>query len=347
MDVDSRRRSRIRAALARWTSWSATSNATRPNELWVSDLTYVATWRGFVYVAFVIDVFARLIVGWRATSLTAGIALDALEQALHERRLNPEDPLVHHSDRGVQYVSTRYTERLAEAGIEPSVGSRGDSYDNALAESIIGLYKTEVIRRVGCAGSAPETCPRGCSFPGSRFQRARVAACSRGGTSRPGSKSRNQRAGKRHQRAVRARLVGREAPRPRGFGRSAVGRTRALLCLRDPQLSRRKKEIFRKFGTRWRQSTGRLLWTKWSSIFACSNGQALSSFGSLVEERRNRGALRAGIPKRETTFDILFAIVTPSPPANRSPPMMLSSVTIAEPESPPAEKSPLSALMTS
>ena len=125
-------------------------NATRPNELWVSDLTYIATWRGFVYVAFVIDVFARLIVGWRATtSLTAGIALDALEQALHERRLNPEDTLVHHSDRGVQYVSIRYTERLAEAGIEPSVGSRGDSYDNALAESIIGLYKTEVIRRRG------------------------------------------------------------------------------------------------------------------------------------------------------------------------------------------------------
>ena len=126
-------------------------NATRPNELWVSDLTYIATWRGFVYVAFVIDVFARLIVGWRATtSLTAGIALDALEQALHERRLNPEDPLVHHSDRGVQYISIRYTERLAEAGIdEPSVGSRGDSYDNALAESIIGLYKTEVIRRRG------------------------------------------------------------------------------------------------------------------------------------------------------------------------------------------------------
>ena len=125
-------------------------NATRPNELWVSDLTYIATWRGFVYVAFVIDVFARLIVGWRATtSLTASIALDALEQALHERRLDPEDPLVHHSDRGVQYVSIRYTERLAEAGIEPSVGSRGDSYDNALAESIIGLYKTEVIRRRG------------------------------------------------------------------------------------------------------------------------------------------------------------------------------------------------------
>ena len=125
-------------------------NATRPNELWVSDLTYIATWRGFVYVAFVIDIFARLIVAWRATtSLTAGIALDALEQALHERRLNPEDTLVHHSDRGVQYVSIRCTERLAEAGIEPSIGSRGDSYDNALAESIIGLYKTEVIHRRG------------------------------------------------------------------------------------------------------------------------------------------------------------------------------------------------------
>ena len=125
-------------------------NATRPNELWVSDLTYVATWRGFVYVAFVIDVFARLIVGWRATtSLSAELALDALEQALHERRLDSEDLLVHHSDRGVQYVSIRYTERLAEVGIEPSVGSRGDSYDNALAETIIGLYKTEVIRRRG------------------------------------------------------------------------------------------------------------------------------------------------------------------------------------------------------
>ena len=130
-------------------------NATRPNELWVSDLTYIATWRGFVYVAFVIDVFARLIVGWRATtSLTASIALDALEQALHERRLDPEDPLVHHSDRGVQYVSIRYTERLAEAGIEPSVGSRGDSYDNALAESIIGLYKTEML----CFASVARGC---------------------------------------------------------------------------------------------------------------------------------------------------------------------------------------------
>jgi len=119
-----------------------------PNELWVADLTYVATWRGFVYVAFVIDVFSRTIVGWRASSsLRTDLALDALEQALYAR---PDtDRLVHHSDRGVQYVSIRYTERLAEAGIEPSVGSKGDSYDNAMAESVIGLYKTEVIRRRG------------------------------------------------------------------------------------------------------------------------------------------------------------------------------------------------------
>jgi putative transposase len=122
--------------------------ATRPNQLWVADLTYVATWSGFVYVAFVIDVFSRTIVGWRASSsLRTGLALDALEQALHAR---PDiDDLVHHSDRGVQYLSIRYTERLAEAGIEPSVGSVGDSYDNALAESVIGLFKTEVIRRRG------------------------------------------------------------------------------------------------------------------------------------------------------------------------------------------------------
>jgi transposase InsO family protein len=124
--------------------------ASRPNQLWVSDLTYVATWRGFVYVAFVIDVFSRRIVGWRAsTSLRTDLVLDALEQALHERRETVSEPLVHHSDRGVQYLSIRYTERLAEAGIEPSVGSRGDSYDNALAESVIGLYKTEVIRPRG------------------------------------------------------------------------------------------------------------------------------------------------------------------------------------------------------
>jgi len=123
--------------------------ATRPNQLWVSDLTYVATWRGFVYAAFVIDTFARRIVGWRVSrSLRTDLALDALEQALYDRG-DINDTLVHHSDRGVQYLSIRYTERLAEAGIEPSVGSRGDSYDNAMAESVIGLFKTEVIRRRG------------------------------------------------------------------------------------------------------------------------------------------------------------------------------------------------------
>ena len=122
--------------------------ATRPNQLWVADLTYVATWTGFVFVAFVIDVFSRKIVGWRvSSSLRSDLALDALEQALHARPST--EGLVHHSDHGVQYVSIRYTERLAEAGIEPSVGSVGDSYDNALAESVIGLYKTEVIYRRG------------------------------------------------------------------------------------------------------------------------------------------------------------------------------------------------------
>ncbi len=120
--------------------------ATRPNALWVADLTYVATWRGFAYVAFVIDVYSRRIVGWRvSTSLRTDLALDALEQALYARPTS--DRLVHHSDRGVQYLSIRYTERLAEAGIESSVGSVGDSYDNALAETVIGLYKTEVIHR--------------------------------------------------------------------------------------------------------------------------------------------------------------------------------------------------------
>jgi transposase InsO family protein len=124
--------------------------ATRPNALWVADLTYVATWRGFAYVAFVIDVFARRIVGWRVSnSLRSDLALDALEQALYDRQLDGTARLVHHSDRGVQYLSIRYTERLAEAGIEPSVGSTGDSYDNALAESVIGLYKTEEIYRRG------------------------------------------------------------------------------------------------------------------------------------------------------------------------------------------------------
>jgi len=124
--------------------------ATRPNQLWVSDFTYVATWRGFVYVAFVIDVFARRIVGWRVSnSLHTDFVLDALEQAIYERTGDAAAGLVHHSDRGTQYLAMRYTDRLADAGIAPSVGSRGDSYDNALAESVIGLFKTEVIRRCG------------------------------------------------------------------------------------------------------------------------------------------------------------------------------------------------------
>lgn len=122
--------------------------ATRPNQLWVADLTYIATWRGFVYVAFVIDAFARRIVGWRAaSSLRSDLALDALEQALYDRETDGD--LIHHSDRGRQYLAIRYTERLAEAGIESSVGSRGDSYDNALAETVIGLYKTELIHHEG------------------------------------------------------------------------------------------------------------------------------------------------------------------------------------------------------
>ncbi|TDR33600.1 putative transposase [Tahibacter aquaticus] len=121
--------------------------AERPNLLWVSDFTYVSTWQGFVYVAFVIDVFARRIVGWKvSSSARTDFVLDALEQALYARQPT-QGGLIHHSDRGVQYVSIRYTERLAEAGIEPSVGSVGDSYDNALAESINGLYKAEVIHR--------------------------------------------------------------------------------------------------------------------------------------------------------------------------------------------------------
>jgi transposase InsO family protein len=124
--------------------------APAPNMLWVSDFTYVATWQGFVYVAFVIDTFARRIVGWRVSRTAhAGFVLDALEQALHDRRPVHRSGLVHHSDRGSQYVSIKYTERLTAAGIEPSVGSVGDSYDNALAETINGLYKTEVIRRRG------------------------------------------------------------------------------------------------------------------------------------------------------------------------------------------------------
>ena len=124
--------------------------APAPNRLWVSDFTYVSTWGGMVYVAFVIDVYARRIVGWRASRTAhASFVLDALEQALHERRPVHGGGLVHHSDRGSQYVSIKYTERLAEAGIEPSVGSVGDSYDNALAETINGLYKAEVIHRRG------------------------------------------------------------------------------------------------------------------------------------------------------------------------------------------------------
>ena len=124
--------------------------ADRPNQLWVSDFTYVSTWQGFVYVAFVIDVFARCIVGWRvSSSMKADFVLDALEQALYARKGQRDGELVHHSDHGSQYVSIRYTERLAEAGIEPSVGSIGDSYDNALAETINGLYKAELIHRRG------------------------------------------------------------------------------------------------------------------------------------------------------------------------------------------------------
>lgn len=119
--------------------------ASRPNQLWVADFTFVATWSGFVYVAFIIDVFARMIVGWRVSnSMRTDLVLDALEQAIWARK--EAEGVIHHSDRGSQYLSIRYTERLAEAGVEPSVGSTGDSYDNALAETIIGLFKTEVIR---------------------------------------------------------------------------------------------------------------------------------------------------------------------------------------------------------
>ena len=122
--------------------------AQRPNQLWVSDFTYVSTWQGWLYVAFVVDVFARRIVGWRVSrSMHTDFVLDALEQALYARQPEPDSTLIHHSDRGSQYVSIRYSERLAEAGIEPSVGSRGDSYDNALAETINGLYKAELIHR--------------------------------------------------------------------------------------------------------------------------------------------------------------------------------------------------------
>ena len=124
--------------------------AERANQLWVSDFTYVSTWQGWVYVAFIIDVFARSIVGWRVSrSMTTDFVLDALEQALCARQLERDQTLIHHSDKGSQYVSIRYTERLQEAGIDPSVGSTGDSYDNALAETINGLYKAEPIHRRG------------------------------------------------------------------------------------------------------------------------------------------------------------------------------------------------------
>ncbi len=123
-------------------------HASKPNRLWIADLTYVRTWSGFAYVAFVIDVFSRHIVGWHvSSSLHSSIAINALEQALWAR--DPSNGLIHHSDRGVQYLSIRYTERLAEAGAVSSVGSKGDSYDNAMAESVIGLYKTELVRRKG------------------------------------------------------------------------------------------------------------------------------------------------------------------------------------------------------
>ena len=115
-------------------------SAQRPNQLWVSDFTYVSSWQAMVYVAFVIDVFARKIVGWRvSTSMTTSFVLDALNQAICQR--GPNGGLIHHSDRGSQYLSIKYTERLVEAGIDPSVGSVGDSYDNAMAESIIGLFR--------------------------------------------------------------------------------------------------------------------------------------------------------------------------------------------------------------
>ncbi len=120
----------------------------RPNALWVADFTYVSTWQGHLYVAFVVDVFARRIVGWKVSNtMRTDFVLDALEQALHERKPFDSGGLIHHSDRGSQYVSIRYSERLAEAGIEASVGSVSDSYDNAWAETINGLYKAEVIHR--------------------------------------------------------------------------------------------------------------------------------------------------------------------------------------------------------
>jgi transposase InsO family protein len=125
-------------------------HAERPNRLWIADFTYVSTWQGWVYVAFVIDVFSRCIVGWRmSSSMTSDFVLDALEQAIYARKCKNDEELVHHSDRGSQYLSIRYTDRLTEAGIKASVGTTGDSYDNALAETINGLYKTELIHHRG------------------------------------------------------------------------------------------------------------------------------------------------------------------------------------------------------
>jgi transposase InsO family protein len=202
--------------------------ATRPNQLWVADFTYVATWRGFVYVAFVIDIFARRIVGWRvSSSLATDFVLDALEQAIYDRHGDLED-LVHHSDRGTQYLSMRYTERLADADIAPSVGSRGDSYDNALAESIIGLFKTEVIKLKGpwrhleAVEFATLTWvdwfntrrllePIG-YVPPAEYEAAYYAALEAESTSEPGS-----RRGARRQPHVNNEADGQAAERPHGL----------------------------------------------------------------------------------------------------------------------------------
>jgi putative transposase len=171
--------------------------ATRPNQLWVADFTYVATWRGFVYVAFVIDVFARRVVGWRvSSSLATDFVLDALEQAIYNRCGPTTTGLIHHSDRGTQYLSMRYTDRLVEAAIAPSVGSRGDSYDNALAESIIGLFKTEVIQRKGpCGILRPWNSPRSTGWIGSITAGCsnRLAICRRRNTRRATISSRRWR----------------------------------------------------------------------------------------------------------------------------------------------------------
>jgi transposase InsO family protein len=168
----------------------------------------VATWRGFVYVAFVIDVFARRIVGWRVSaSLRTDFVLDALEQAIYDRRGAGIATLVHHSDRGTQYLSMRYTDRLTEAGIAPSVGSRGDSYDNALAESLIGLYKTEVIQRKAPGGISRLLNSR--RSPGS-IGSIRVACSNRLATYRPPSTKRTTML-----RLQRGALVGSPIPTTR------------------------------------------------------------------------------------------------------------------------------------